>query len=129
MFGILTWAAVLCLTLFAVLYARLGYAISQTGGVPRVGKPGVLGFVSTALRYTKDAYSVILEGREKFSGRPFIIPTLVMCIVRFAAWLLLMPRVQSGPFFLLGPEHLERIRSSPDTEVWPFLFFKSNPLT
>lgn len=77
MFEILTYAAVFCLMLFALTYARLAYAISQTGGVPRVGKPGVLGFISTALRYTTDAYPVILEGRAKFSGRPFILPTLV----------------------------------------------------
>lgn len=66
-------------TLTAVIYLaylRLERGISYPGGVPRVGGPGVLGYISTALRYTFDAEPVIIEGREKFSGRPFVVPTL-----------------------------------------------------
>jgi hypothetical protein len=57
-------------------YARLSRAISYSGGVPRVGKPGVLGYIQTALRWTIDGESIILEGRKQFSNRPFVIPTL-----------------------------------------------------
>jgi hypothetical protein len=50
-------------------YARLSRAISYSGGVPRVGKPGVLGYIQTALRWTIDGESIILEGRKQFSNQ------------------------------------------------------------
>jgi hypothetical protein len=59
-----------------LVYVRILHGISYSGGVPRLGKPGVWGYISTALRWTIDAESVILEGRSKFCGRPYTIPTL-----------------------------------------------------
>lgn len=63
--------------LLAFLYYRIARAISYPGGVPCIGKPGVFGYISTALRYTLSADKLILEGREQFGGRPYVIPTLV----------------------------------------------------
>ena len=49
--------------------------------LPRIGKPGFKGFISTAFRFTFDAESCIDEGWTQFSGRPFMIPTLVSPIL------------------------------------------------
>lgn len=68
-------AALLAIT--ALTYFRILRGISYTGGVPRVGSPGVLGYIVTALKYTFNATSIIAEGRSQFSGRPFVLPTLV----------------------------------------------------
>ncbi|KAF8658273.1 hypothetical protein AX16_002049 [Volvariella volvacea WC 439] len=82
--------------LVGATYYRLVRAISYSGGVPRVGRPGVIGYIIAATQYTLDAESIINEGREAFGGRPFAVPTL------------------NGPIFVLGPEYTERVRSSPD---------------
>ncbi|CAA7263163.1 unnamed protein product [Cyclocybe aegerita] len=78
-------------------YIRLRRGISYSGGVPRVGKPGVWGYIQTAIKYTLDAENLIIEGRTQFDNKPFVLPTL------------------SGPIFILGPEYLERVRSGPDS--------------
>jgi len=65
------------LSLLIITYYRISRGISYSGGVPRVGKPGVLGYLQTALQFTFDAEPVILKGRADFSGKPFAIPTLV----------------------------------------------------
>ncbi|KAF8893356.1 hypothetical protein BD779DRAFT_1044859 [Infundibulicybe gibba] len=71
------YSAVGLVAIFSLLYARLVRGISYPGGVPRVGKSGTIGYILTALKYTFDAESVILKGRAKFFGHPFVIPTLV----------------------------------------------------
>jgi len=72
---------ILLFAVFLILaYVRLSRAISYSGGVPRVGKPGVLGYIQTALKWTIDGESIILEGRKKYSNKPFVIPTLESCL-------------------------------------------------
>lgn len=96
MLNLATVVAALVVAVVLLVYVRILQGTSYSGGVPRIGKPGVWGYISTALRWTIDAESVILEGRSKFSGRPYTIPTL------------------SGPIFLLGPEYQEMVRSAND---------------
>ncbi|RDB16772.1 Ent-kaurene oxidase [Hypsizygus marmoreus] len=84
------------LAVIVLTYLRILRGISYTGGVPRVGPDGVLGYFLTALHYTFDAETIILKGRADFGNKPFVIPTL------------------SGPVFLLGPEYLGVVRSSSD---------------
>lgn len=62
-------------------YIRVAKGISYPGDVPRFGEPGVWGYLTTAFRYTFDAESVISEGRAKYSGQPFAVPTLVSSFV------------------------------------------------
>ncbi|KAF9049732.1 cytochrome P450 [Panaeolus papilionaceus] len=97
MHSLLTQLGLFTATALVLLYARIARGISYSGGVPRVGKPGVLGYLRTALRWTVDGGTVIAEGRHKYGGKPFVVPML------------------SGPVFLLGPEWLERIRAGPDS--------------
>lgn len=66
-----------------LLYIYLYHAISYSGGVPRFGKSGVLGYIQAALRWTVDAESVILEGRKQFRNGPFVIPTMACIPVYF----------------------------------------------
>jgi len=85
-------------------YVRLVRAISYSGGVPRFGKPGLLGYIKTALRYTMESDAVVLEGRTQFGGRPFVIPTLasgfsfyrdrgtLILTIIFSDWSALSPR-------------------------------------
>ena len=63
--------------LLTTLYFRLARAIAYKGGVPRFGKPGVLGYIRAALRWTLDAEALIVEGRKQFNNGPFVIPMLV----------------------------------------------------
>jgi len=70
-------AVLLFLACFCLAYARIARAISYSGGVPRIGKSGVLGYIQTAMRWTLDSETVILEGRKAFPGKAFVIPTLV----------------------------------------------------
>ncbi|GLB37078.1 putative cytochrome p450 [Lyophyllum shimeji] len=90
------YALGLLLSLLVITYFRISRGISYRGGVPRVGPPGVLGYIKTALQYTFDAELVITKGRADFSGKAFVIPTL------------------SGPVFFLPPKYLEIVRSSND---------------
>ena len=50
-----------------LVYVCILQGISYSGGVPHLRKPGVWGYISTALQWTIDAESVILESRSKFS--------------------------------------------------------------
>ncbi|PPQ98643.1 hypothetical protein CVT24_003976 [Panaeolus cyanescens] len=95
--SLISQAALILATALILLYVRIYRGISYAGGVPRVGKSGVLGYIKTAVWWTFDGGSVIAEGRRKYGGKPFVIPML------------------SGPVFLLGPEWLERIRAGPDS--------------
>lgn len=61
----------------ALTFLCISRGIAYTGGVPRVGPSGVIGYIITALQYTLNAESIIVQGRAEFSGRPFVIPTLV----------------------------------------------------
>lgn len=72
--------ALLLFLLVTLAYVRLARAISYSGGVPRVGRSGVLGYLQTALKWTIHAEDVIKEGRKQFFGKPFVIPTLVSSI-------------------------------------------------
>lgn len=65
------------LLLLGFIYARIYRHTNYQGSIPRIGEPGVLGFILTALRYTVDAKAVILEGKAKYGDQPFIVPTLV----------------------------------------------------
>lgn len=64
-------------SLLTLLYFRLARVIAYEGEVPRFGKPGVLGYIQAALRWTFDAEVLIIEGRKQFNNGPFVIPTLV----------------------------------------------------
>lgn len=62
---------------FLYTFLRLWKYINYPGTIPRTGSPGVVGFVTTALKYTLDAERVIQEGKLKFGDKPFSVPTLV----------------------------------------------------
>lgn len=111
------WHTLVSLVAFVCLgYIRLARAVTYSGGIPRVGGSGVARYIATALRYTFDAESVILDGKTQFLGRPFVIPTLVS-ILYCLSYLPLIRGAQSGPIFFLGPEYLESVRSSSDDIV------------
>lgn len=90
---------------FAALAATVVYYFfrltrdRQYAGLPRIGKPGVIGYISSALRFILHAEECLDEGWKQFSGRPFVLPAL------------------GGPVVVLGPEHLERLRVSNDMIV------------
>jgi len=77
MLSFFSQAAIFFIVLFCLAYVRIYRATSYLGGCPRVGRPGVLGYIIEALRFTLDSESVILEGKASFSNKPFVIPTLV----------------------------------------------------
>jgi hypothetical protein len=74
---------VLLATFVCLGYIRLARAITYAGGIPRVGGSGIIGYIATALRWTLDAPSVIMEGKMHYPGRPFVIPTLASVFVIF----------------------------------------------
>ena len=53
--------------------------------------------------------TVIVDGRKQFLGRPFVIPILLSPF--FLLFLPLIRGTQSGPLFILGPEHLDIVRT------------------
>lgn len=61
----------------SLVYLRVAKAISYPGDVPRVGSRGVFGYILTAIRYAFNPDIVLAEGKKKFSGMPFAVPTLV----------------------------------------------------
>ncbi|KAF9452384.1 hypothetical protein P691DRAFT_237004 [Macrolepiota fuliginosa MF-IS2] len=63
------------------IYVRIYRYINYPCSIPRVGKPGVLGFILTAVRYTADPEAVIAEGRAKYGNQPFTVPTLVIRVL------------------------------------------------
>lgn len=75
MLGFFSQAVLLFTVLLGLAYARLSRSISYSGGVPRVGKSGLIGYIQTALRWTLDTEALILEGRKAFLRKPFVIPT------------------------------------------------------
>lgn len=77
MLGFFSQATLLFVFLLGLAYVRLSRSISYSGGVPRIGKTGLLGYIQTSLRWTLDTETLILEGRAAFFGRPFVIPTFV----------------------------------------------------
>lgn len=107
----------LLVALVAWTYIRVAKGISYPGDVPRFGEPGVWGYLTTAFRYTFDAESVISEGRAKYSGQPFAVPTLVSSFVLSPGPEYPMTPPKSGPVFLLGPQYYEIVRSSTDDNV------------
>lgn len=80
-----------------IAYLRLLKVTAVPPGIPRLGIPGLTGYLYTALRYTLDAEPVMKSGREQFSGHPYAVPTL------------------AGSVIVLGPEYLELLRASNDT--------------
>lgn len=72
-------------------------------GIPRMGKPGGIGYFITALRFTINTERVLHEARKLFAGASFAVPSL-------AGWVI-----------VLHPRHLETLRSSDDTVVGLFL--------
>jgi cytochrome P450 len=89
---------IIAATTAVVLYIAFRLSrIKDLPGLPRIGKPGFKGFVSTAFRFIFDTEGCIDEGWTQFSGSPFMIPTL------------------AGSIIILGPEHVELLRTSNDT--------------
>lgn len=68
-------------------------------GIPRVGKPGGIGYLITALRYTIKSEQLLDEADRMFGGRPYAMPTL------------------GGWIIVLSAEHMETLRSSNDSIV------------
>jgi len=87
---IITVLAVVC-SLYYITRER------KYAGLPRIGKPGIIGYISSASRFVLHADECLEEGWKQFSGRPFVVPTL------------------GGPVVVLGSEHLEILRASNDT--------------
>ncbi len=79
MLGFFSQAILLLVFLLGLAYARLLKSISYSGGVPRIGKPGLIGYIQTAFRWTLDTENLIKEGRAVFSKKPFVIPTFASC--------------------------------------------------
>jgi hypothetical protein len=73
----LTFAIYVSVAFLVYMYLRLWRYITYSSTVPRIGRPGVVGFVLTALKYTLDAESIIHEGKMRYGNKPFTIPTLV----------------------------------------------------
>jgi hypothetical protein len=73
----LTFVIYVSLVFLLYTYFRLRRYINYPSSVPRIGSPGVVGFVLTALKYTLDAESIIHEGKMKYGNKPFTVPTLV----------------------------------------------------
>jgi len=95
---------------FAGFLLVLSYLWSRTGksaDLPRIGPPTIFGYIWTALRFTFQNATLIAEGREKFSGRPFIVPT------------------SNGSLIIVGPDNIEVLQQSNDTVVryFPQQFF------
>jgi hypothetical protein len=67
------------LTLF-VLYLSYSWSLSQKGSrripLPRIGPPTIFGYIWTALRFTLHPDRVLAEARTRFSGRPYVLPSL-----------------------------------------------------
>src|ERR1700721_2237597 len=64
--------------------------------IPRIGPPTPFGYL---IRYVVNHKNVIAEGRVKFGGRPFLLPTAF------------------GGIIIVGPENVEFLRSGNDTIV------------
>ena len=84
--------------IFAFAYLRHGLAL-QRSRLPVIGRPDIIGFIYNAIRFTLDSRVVLREGREKFQGQPFLVPTL------------------SGYVIVLGREHADLLRLSNDKTV------------
>jgi hypothetical protein len=67
--------------------------------IPRLGPPTPFGYLWTAARSFVNHEKVIAEGRVKFGGRPFILPTA------------------NGGIVIVGPENVQFLQTSNDTIV------------
>lgn len=72
---------------------------SNKYGLPRAGDPGAFGWMKCAFQHFVDPSAVISEGREKFSGHPFILPSFF------------------GSQVVVGPEIVDFLRTSSDSIV------------
>jgi len=89
----------LAIALF-LLFSFIQWRISTSGlNLPRVGPPTVFGYIWTALQSSYRTPALISEGREKYSGRPFVLPT------------------SSGSVVVVGPECLQLFQQNNDTVV------------
>lgn len=68
-------------------------------GIPRVSKPGGIGYLIAALRYTIKSEEVLDEADKVFVGRPYALPTL------------------GGWIIVLSAKHMETLRASNDSIV------------
>ncbi|KAJ7490125.1 cytochrome P450 [Mycena galericulata] len=59
------------------------------------GRSGIIGYYSTALKYTFNTVECIDDASRQCNGRPFIMPTLF-----------------HGPLLILGPQYIDFVRTS-----------------
>jgi hypothetical protein len=83
---------IVLLVFLLFLSYRWSQAKYQTN-IPRLGPPTVLGYLWTLFRFVLHPRELLAEGRIRFSGRPFIVPTLM------------------GPYVIVGKENVESLRS------------------
>lgn len=95
----MVFLAILAIVLVAVSVYCVARIERKVPGIPRIGKPGIIGYISTQFRYVLHGEECLREGYEQFSGRPFVLPTL------------------AGPLVVLGPEYVDMLRTSNDTVV------------
>ena len=87
--------AIAALALFSYLW-YLDASVSRSN-IPRVGPPTVLGYIWSIFRHFFNARAVVEEGRRKFDGRPFIMPSLV------------------GPTVVIGRNNMDSLHNQPTT--------------
>jgi hypothetical protein len=83
-------------TVLLVFLLFLSYRWSQAksqANLPRLGPPTPLGYIWTLFRFVLHPRELLAEGKARFSGRPFIVPTLM------------------GPFVIVGKENVECLRN------------------
>jgi hypothetical protein len=81
---------IILLVFLLFLSYRWSQAKSQAN-LPRLGPPTVLGYLWTLFRYVLYPRELLAEGNARFSGRPFVVPTLM------------------GPVVIVGKENIERL--------------------
>lgn len=95
MFFILLTALALVLSFY--FFTRERQPVTHV--LPRIGKPGPVGYFLCAIWFTFCGEECVAHGREQFYGRPFIIPTL------------------GQPLVVIGPEDSEILRTGNDAIV------------
>jgi hypothetical protein len=84
---------------FLLVLSYLWFKTRKSIDLPRIGPPTIFGYIWTALRFAFQSATLVTEGREKFSGRPFVTPTF------------------TGPLVIIGPDNFEVLQQSNDAVV------------